>query len=392
MAEGAFNQSLVLHVDDDGEREAIGFAPGPAGVAEIELAPGTYLSVDYADPTTLCSIRTTRAADPRVIAAVIGDDAMSVVMSTPPTDRPVRIEVPEQRRRFGSNDPELVNREASEFGRAASLASLADDASRHDFARGVAALELAEQTARVRVPEAATEWMADRAYVRAVVLLQDGIDALRLAEAIGPRALDQVARMLGDVPGRSPSVLHARELRREILSVAHRSTVAAKAMPSPAMAPPAAERMVAPTPLPVGHFPARFDVAAAGTWARLIDGSSLELVAIAPIRTERGETRADLLVSPMLDWSRLEPDARVQPLASVDSVAVVRAAVRLGRRAVEAEVMRRRAARDAWQACAKAWRELGDEHRAALADRHSTRSAGRRPTLSERVEQAVGAA
>ena len=68
MAEGAFNQSLVLHVDDDGEREVIGFAPGPAGVAEIELSPGTHLSVDYAEPTTLCSIRTTRAADPRVIA------------------------------------------------------------------------------------------------------------------------------------------------------------------------------------------------------------------------------------------------------------------------------------------------------------------------------------
>ena len=41
MAEGAFNQSLVLVVDDDGEREVIGFAPGPAGVeSRIEARRG----------------------------------------------------------------------------------------------------------------------------------------------------------------------------------------------------------------------------------------------------------------------------------------------------------------------------------------------------------------
>lgn len=390
MAEGAFHQSLVLHVDDDGEREVIGFAPGPAGVAEIELAPGTHLSVDYAVPTTLCSIRTTRAADPRVIAALIGDDAGEIVMSTPPTDRPVRIEL-SGRRRF-SNDPEIVNRKAREFGLAAVLASLVDDATRHELARGVAGLELAEQLARVDVPEWASEWMTDTAHVRAIALLQDGIDALARAEAIGPGALDQVSRLLGEVPDRSPVVLQARELRREIRSVSRLSTAAAAARPSPAMAPPIAERMAAPIPLPVGRFPARFDAASAGTWARLIDSSSLELVAIAPITTERGETRADLLVSPMLAWSRLEPDARAHPLAAVDSVADVRAAVRQGRRAMEAEAVHRQAAGDAWRVCAQAWRDLGDEHRAILADRHAMRSVRRQPMLNERLARIVGAA
>jgi hypothetical protein len=391
MADDAFNQSLVLHVDDDGEREVIGFAPGPAGVAEIELAPGTHLSVDYAEPTTLCSIRTTRAADPRVIASVIGDDATEIVMSTPPTDRPVRIEL-SGRRRF-SNDPEIVNRKAREFRLAAVLASLVDDATRHEFARGIAGLELAEQVARLDVPEWASEWMTDAAHVRAIALLQDGIDALARAEAIGPGALDQVSRLLGEVPDNSPVVLQARELRREIRSVSRRSTAAAAAArPSPAMGPPLVDRMAAPIPLPVGHFPARFDAAAAGRWARLIDGTSLELVAIAPIRTDRGETRADLLVSPMLDWSRLESDACAEPLTAPDSVTAVRRAVRLGRRAVEAEVIHRRSAADAWRMCAGAWRAIGDEHRATVADRHAPRPVGRRPMLNERIGLAVGAA
>lgn len=90
MAEGALNQSLVLHVDDDGEREAIGSTPGPAGVAEIELSPGelTCPSTTPSRPRCARSARR-RAADPRVIAALIGDEAMSIVMSTPPTERPV---------------------------------------------------------------------------------------------------------------------------------------------------------------------------------------------------------------------------------------------------------------------------------------------------------------
>lgn len=148
--------------------------------------------------------------------------------------------------------------------------------------------------------------MTDAAHVRAIALLQDGIDALDRAEAIGPGALDQVSRLLGEVPDRSQVVLQASEPDREIRSVSRRSTAAAAARPSPAMAPPMADRMAAPIALPVGHFSARFDAATAGTWARLIDGSSLELVAVAPITTERGETVADLLVSPMLDWSQLE--------------------------------------------------------------------------------------
>jgi hypothetical protein len=132
MADDAFNQSLVLHVDDDGEREVIGFAPGPAGVAEIELAPGTHLSVDYAEPTTLCSIRTTRAADPRVIASVIGDDATEIVMSTPPTDRPVRIDAGASANRFRTPiEPDRQSRDAYRFGQTCVLASLMEDARRH---------------------------------------------------------------------------------------------------------------------------------------------------------------------------------------------------------------------------------------------------------------------
>lgn len=395
MAEGAFNQSLVLHVDDDGEREVIGFAPGPAGVAEIELAPGTYLSVDYAEPTTLCSIRTTRAADPRVIAALIGDDATSIVVSTPPTDRPVRIDPGESNRFRTPIEPDQQGRDATRLSRACVLASLAEDGWRHEFARGVAALELAEAAPELPVPAYVIEQLIDRSYGQAVQLLADGLDALAFSREIGPQSLGRIGRMLHGLPRDSPHVLRAREVLRHVDEAERRAR-----MPLPAAARPAPsaasmqDYLPAPISLPVGHFRATTtDSSDVGKWARLIHAGSLELMGLAPMSAVFGETRADVIVSPECAYADLMVDVQAEPLLAASTADAVRRAVRLGRRAVELEVTRRRDAAKAWQRCAEAWQAIGDDRRSTIAMRHAvTERVGRTRTLNDRVQSAIQAA
>lgn len=406
MADGAFSGSFMLHLDEDDGRTLVGFAPGPAGMAVLDLGRGMTLAVDFADPTTLVSCRADGWLRDDVLEVLIGAGAARQVSQVQQTDRPVRIS-------DGSEVAREPNRNRSDpsggpmamaFGTCAVLSSIADDEQRHELVRAVAALELADSIAALPLPVDVVEGVADRSRRRAIELLADGIEAFETLADNDPRSATRVRLLLNsamkhdgadDLRLRPISSDFDRTIRRGQAST-RVAAAPARAMPmaTPDAAAPMLERSMVdlrPKGLLVVHRLPAEEYAAA--WVRVLRQPQLTLVAVAPLLRSGSRLRAELLVPPDLTVDQLVVELTNDPLPAAPTLSRIRQAIDLGRRAASLEALRSPHASEAWHACAAAWTALDDPRRAQLARRHSTGPRrSRRAAIAEHVARSVGAA
>ena len=412
MADAVFDGSFVLHVDDDDGRTLVGFAPGPAGMAVIDLGQGMSLAVDFADPATLVSCRADRWLRDDVLEVLIGARAAHQVSKVRQSDRPVRIsDGSDAEREFNRNLSEPPdNPVALAYGTCAVLSSIIDDEQQHELARASAALELADNIATLALPTDIIDDIADRTRQRAIELLTDSIDALEALADNDPRTARQLRSLLNQVmKDHGADDLRWRQIFTEFERTIRRTHPSTKAAAAPARAMPmrlpmpmrtteaevrVPERTVVdlkPNGLLVVHRPFTTDDETA--WARVLQQPQLTLVAAAPLLRTRTRLRAELLVPPDLTLDQLIVEVTNDPLPTSSSLDTIRRAIDLGRRAASLETLHSPQAPDAWQACAAAWTALDDPRRAQLARQHSTSSARVRPaSIAERVAHAIGAA
>lgn len=387
---GVFPEPLVVHSHDDGEHLLVSFTAGPSGVAELRAGDGVWVSVDFADPATLASVRVEVGADPVVLGELIGDERAAAVVRMTPTanGRPRRLpgDRTVSRRQIGrlsSRDPDA---EPNAFSSAAVTASLADDPARSGLARAAAHFELIE--ALSELPGAPLEELISRSVEQAVELLDDcGLEIEVLAEADVGTA-KRLAALCHSARRSDPVVADAVE---RLLSDARTEMVASgqPLLSSPGTVPDFDQPSMVVDLRPSGRLVARCSDGS-GQWVRVVHARSLVLMAIAPMRADGGSWRADALVPPDVSLRELRVDLTTEPLpVGGSSLQRMKHAVGLGRRAVEAHVVGRDDwSRQRWAECSQAWRELGDDTRAAVAARYANGAYDlrRNPTVSERVE------
>ena len=408
MAEGAFSGSFVLHLDEEDGRTLVGFAPGPAGMAVLDLGRGMSLAVDFADPTTLVSCRADGWLRDDVLEVLVGTRAAQQVARVRQSDRPVRIsdgdDIERERMRSGNWSAQPGNDEAMAFGVCAVLSSLAGDEQRHELVRAVAALELAEQSRLLPLPDDVTEGVADRARTRALDLLADGADAFEMLAERAPRTAARVRSLIRSVMADGPGdELRWRRISQEFdRLVRRRPTVrVSPALTSPrpsAMEPERVPKRVPertvvdlkPNGLLIVHRTAETDDEA--TWVRVLQSPQLGLLAAAPLIRSGSRRRAELLVPPDLTLEQLVVEVTGDALPVTSTLEQIRRAIDLGRRAATLEALRSPRASEAWQACARAWSALDDPRRAQIASGHIGAQRARPASIAERVEQTIDAA
>jgi hypothetical protein len=398
VVDGAFSGSFVLHLDEDDGRNLVGFAPGPAGMAVLDLGRGMSLAVDFADPTTLVSCRADGWLRDDVLEVLVGTRAAQRVAQVQQSDRPVRIadhdEMERERMRNSNWNGRPGNPVAMAFGVCAVLSSLTDDEQRHELVRAVAALELAEQSRLLPLPDDVVEDVANRARTRALDLLADGADAFEQLAERDPRTAARVRSLIRSVMADDPGdELRWRRIsqefdRRSRPRPSVRSAPARKSERPYALEPERVpERTVVdlkPNGLMIVHRPAETDDKA--TWVRVLQGPQLSLLAAAPLIRSGSRQRAELLVPPDLTLEQLVVEMTKDALPVTSTLEQIRRAIDLGRRAATLEALRSPRASDAWQSCAIAWSALGDPRRAQLALDHFGIGRSRSASIAERVE------
>lgn len=403
MVDGAFSGSFVLHVDEEDGRNLVGFAPGPAGMAVLDLGRGMSLAVDFADPTTLVSCRADGLLRDDVLELLVGTRAAQRVAQVQQSDRPVRIgghdEMERERMRSGNWSARPGNPGAMTFGVCAVLSSLADDEQRYELVRAVAALELAEQSHLLPLPDDVVDGVAERARSQALGLLAAGADGFEQLAERDPRTAARVRSLIRSVMAADPDdELRWRRVFQEFDRPARqRPTVAAA--PARKSARPYAiedERVpegtvvdLRPNGLLIVHRTADTDEA---TWVRVLQSPQLSLLATAPLMRSGSRQRAELLVPPDLTFEQLVVEVTSDALPVTSTLEQIRRAIDLGRRASTLEALRSPRASDAWQACAEAWSALDDPRRARLALGHTGAQRVRPPLITERVGNMLDAA
>lgn len=404
MVDGAFSGSFVLHLDEEDGRNLVGFVPGPAGMAVLDLGRGMSLAVDFADPTTLVSCRADGWLRDDVLEVLVGTRAAQRVAQVQQSDRPVRIadhdEMERERMRSGNFSAWPGDPGAMVFGACAVLSSLADDEQRHELVRAVAALELAEQSRLLPLPDDVVEGAADRARTRALDLLADGADAFEQLVERDPRTAARVRSLIRSVMAADPSdELRWRRIAQEFDRTARqRPTVAAaparKSSRPYAMEPERVpERTVVdlkPNGLLIVHRTAETHDEA--KWVRVLQSPQLSLLAAAPLMRSGSRQRAELLVPPDVTLEQLVVEVTSDALPVTSTLEQIRRAIDLGRRAATLDALRSPRASDAWQACASAWSALDDPRRAQLASAHVGAGRTRAPSTAERLWSALSIA
>jgi len=104
-------------------------------------------------------------------------------------------------------------------------------------------------------------------------------------------------------------------------------------------------------------------------WVRVLHARTLTLLALAPLLPEGAGVRADVVVPLGLELADLRFDRTDRPLPDpATSADLVHRARELGRAAAgQAAVGNLRRADELWDACARAWLEVGDATRAEAA-------------------------
>jgi hypothetical protein len=377
---GAFGDALVVDIADDGVRSVRGMAPGPAGAATIEVGDGVLLSVDFADPSVLCEVELAPDADAEVMDALIGAKRAATVRGVDAPGRPVRIEGhPANDARFSSLPTEAP---ASELAAVTSLASLAEDPRRAPLARVANAAEVLvalDNGVRGLANGASVARRMERVLVDAATVAHG--DASWLSShhrTLARRLADLLERVGGD------------RIDVELVSLlrsSRRSSTAPLSNHLPGVVAPFVEQRpgrVTAT-MPNGR----------GAWLRVADSSTMVLHALVPFVQSGSVWRADAVVAPDLPPERVLVAVTHDPVpAAANAADKVRWAIALGRRAVEqAQVRQLDRSAECWRACEAAWRELGDEARAARADDYAERRTrpGRPTSLGERINNSLGA-
>jgi hypothetical protein len=363
----------------------------------LDLGRGMSLAVDFADPTTLVSCRADGWLRDDVLEVLVGTRTAQQVAQVQKSDRPVRItdddEMERERMRSGNWSARPGNPGAMAFGVCAVLSSLADDEQRHELVRAVAALELAEQSRLLPLPDDVMEGLADRARTRALDLLADGMDAFERLADRDPRTAARVRSMIRAVMTDDPSdELRWRRTSQEFDRLA-RPRPSVRAAPARKSASPYAmepervpERTVVdlkPNGLLIVHRTADTDDKAA--WVRVLQSPQLSLLAAAPLIRSGSRQRAELLVPPDLTLEQLVVEVTSDALPVTSALEQIRRAIDLGRRAATLEALRSPRASDAWQSCANAWAALADPRRAQLALDHIGAERARPASIAERV-------
>lgn len=374
-----YPDDLVLHTDETGEHDLVSFVAGPAGRADIEVADGIVVAVDFAEPGVLNTISTEPGFDRRVLGDLIGNERADeiVASSFTPEGRPRRIIGDPADPRLVSSQPGGRSLPPTEVAEAAVLASLADDEERTDLARAVAHLELHHLASHGLQIATNREVIAERAVIDTIDLLaQADRDIVTLARR-DPGLAKQVASRLFE--GRDAG-LHDLAATRSLLGSHHdEATVVGASIWTVELQSP-------------GRLVVRASDAG-GQWVRVLHRDTMVLLALAPMLPDAGRWRADAIVPADLPTELLLVELTETPRPPGSStLQQFRYAVSLGRQAVQAHVVGHRARASArWMECASAWDQIGDPARAAVARRYAEgQYSPRRPaTLSERVEAAL---
>ena len=393
MSAPIYRESLVVHIDDAGERELVSFNAGPAGVAQVDLGNGVIVQVDFAEPSRLASIRIEPNARASTVEDLIGPERADAVLSMVPRadGRPRRMvgeDGPERERarRAGPSSLPRGTYESMRFGRVAVLQSMVDDPWAPDLVRATAALEVAVETAGDLGDRDSIAQLGGSAIERAAELL-DGADADLSGWAT---AHPDVARDLHELCDNRafthPLIARAADVLASTAPPDHGDIAAARSSPSVVEMPGSHVDLK-----PSGRMVVRSADLSGDQWVRVVRKDSLVLLALAPMMVTASGVMAEVIVPPDLTLADMEVDITAAPLpVPASSLARVTRAVQLGRDAVALHVVGQwQRSRTRWVECARAWRELGDTTRAQIAARYADGEyePQRGATLAERVRQ-----
>lgn len=422
-------QGMQVTVDPSSVRETgmldvVGFVPGPAGMVSTGFGGDVTVSVDYADPGRMSSVEIPLGAagpDLELMVALFGPQGWQVLRSSIDArlDHPIVTPLGKPRSLRDVSSGRTGDRPALDFGTAVAGLSVTDDADEHPLVRATAALEslravwessglgeslIGDASGRRRVDR----WMTD-----AVEALRDDLYGdQRLVEldpgtyrylqrcamvlvdryAKGPRWTRDLVRVLPERlidldsrrrqrAARSTAADEPLQMARMMVSMAASQYLlsdpaviqALEELPSDgSSAPPGSPRLELASP---GRLRVVFAEEPSGSWLRVLDRSSLGLLAVVPIQRERSAWLAEAIVpadAGLDDLQIVVADAPV-PTEGGSSISRTLGAIDAGRRATMLDTRDdRRAAAAQWRACAVLWRDLGDETRANLADAYAT--------------------
>ena len=393
MSSPLYRESLVVHIDTDGERELVSFNAGPAGVAQVDLGDGVVVQVDFAEPSRLASIRIEPGARASTVEDLIGRERADAVLSMVPRSdgRPRRMvgeDGPERERR-GRAAPSSLPRgtyESMLFGRVAILQSMADDPWATDLVRATASMELAVETVGDLGDRDSIAQLGLSAIDHAVGLLEGADADLSRWASDHPDEARSLHALCADRSLTSPAITHLAEVLAAVGFVDQGGDAASQSSPETHELSGVHIEMK-PRGRLVVRCVDRFDE----QWVRVVHKGSLVLLAMAPMAMTSEGLMAELIVPPDLDASDMEVDITTAALpVPTSSLARVTRAVQLGRDAVSLHVVGQwQRSRTRWNECGQAWHELGDTTRAQIARRYADGEyePQRGPTLAEQVRQ-----
>jgi len=388
MRDPIYRESLVVRIEDNGERELVSFNAGPAGVAQLDLGDGVTVRVDYAEPTRLASIHIQPDARSQAVEDLVGSERATAVLSMAARSdgRPRRMIGDDQadRARSQRGTSERGTYESMLLGQMAKLQSMVDDPWSPDLVRATAALEVAVESAGDLGDRPSIARLGGPAVELAAELLAGTENELSVWAAINPDVASDLRRLCESPTVRHPvtaqaaSALATPEFRRD-----HLTALAAVL--------PAQVQVLGPTVTlkPSGRLLVQSRDFAADQWVKVVRKNSLVLLALAPMEPTSIGAMAETIVPPDLALSDFEVEVTIDPLPIPESsLSQVMRAVRLGRDAVALHVVGHwQRSQTRWLECSAAWKELGDTSRARVARRYAggDYQSMRGPTLAERV-------
>jgi hypothetical protein len=435
MYDEIYEDDMVMRVEHIGSLTSRHIASndvGPAGLCSVPLIDGTVLHVDYAEPERLISFEA--GTDRAVLAGLVGDARADAVMSLDglPDDRAIRLPgIAPQRRPGRATSRPSGGRKAVEIGQLATLISVHEDTDELDLVRAVAGFEFAARAARSEVRSMLNPDMAAAVVEASLDMAMSAPDEVMFLAGRKIKLASEVSRIVGEAtavvgmpePSTLIGMLHrVRSLddRRRPPEFELRPVAAASArlesfafrslggddlvsdddlgeILDSAIARTDDNQRLANEPTLVVNLRGRLEMmwraGPEAEWVRVLRSGTQVLIALAPIVRAGDSWIAEALIPSELSADDvtvdlLDGEASLSPGTRAEQV---RAAVELGRQAVEASVDRNADAPRVWQQCADAWEAIGDGRRAERAHAYAEGylEVTRRESLADRVRDVV---